>query len=888
MNAVAEARVAVSVVLLGPADAAREQLRQALVGFGADVTFEGEVRDGIRLAGKPAPEVLIVNLEPGVEDDLDALQDLLDNPATAVVFNEGEVSSQLTGWDLARWARHLAAKVLGVRDTLPPPPSGAERLPELTLLPEPGRPASPSQQQDHLRFDDYAEEALGHSGEVPASLRLELEPERSEVAAPDLGALDFDFSPIQAAEPAEAAATAPRPADEDHPDLLESMDLSTLFEQDMGEVTPDDMLLKLQQAMGLEPARADPARSAEPPAAAPSASEAATPVRADAVPMERADQDGLPPSGDAGGVAEIAGLNGEAGDAPLDFSWEPAPSAEAAADTEPAIVQLPAGDSAVLEFDFASVALESLPAEESSPGALPPDASLHQAERQMAEVGDLDAEAVLDPGFSFDPVAFDAEDDVRPARARAEPLDALELDAIESDADLAEFDFGAFDAAVESPRAAAGPQAPRYDAEDAALGGTLTLDAGVDDEEIARLAAALDEAPALPSAADLPPLEFDFARPAEIEPAPDDRIRSAALPSAPAPAPASATAARAEAPAPAAAAKQAKTGFGELSLQPLTDGFIDPGVVKAAEAPAKDFDFSHLTLSLEPIEADAPATPALDPDGVQVTTMRDGAWLRDIGEGPQPEPAATAEPSEAAGQEEAVVDLGAGELGYEFVGAVATPPPLPSPAAGVSGTAAAARAVAPLTQGISRVVVLCASIGGPDALRGFLAGIPAGFPALFLVVQHLENGYFERLAQQLQKASPLPVRVPMAGLSARDGEVLVVASGSRFQLAVDGQVELGEPVEASRYRPCIDDVLRDVADTFGPHAHAIIFSGMAADAVEGAVYLTRQGGEVWAQDPETCVVSSMVDGARSRGVVEFIGSPRELAEHCVRQIGANA
>jgi len=881
VNAVAEARVAVSVALLGPADAAREQLRQALVALGADVTFEGEVRDGIRLAGKPAPAVLIVNLEPGVEDDLDALQDLLDNPATAVVFNEGEVSSQLTGWDLARWARHLAAKVLGVRDTLPPPPSGAERLPELTLLPEPGRPASPSQQQDHLKFDDYAEEALGHSGAVPASLRLELEPERAEAAATDFGALDFDFSPIEAAEAVETAASEPPPAGEDQADLLESMDLSTLFEQDMGEVTPEDMLLKLQQAMGLEPTRAEPASSVEP-RAEPRASGAAIPVLADAAPLARADLDGPSAASDDAGIAEIAGVSAEAGDAPLDFSWEPAPSAEAAVDTELTIEQPPAGGAAVLEFDFSSAALESLPMEGPSPGSLPPDASSHRADQPMAESRERDAEAVLDAGFSFDPVAFDAEGDDRSTRAPAEPLGALELDAIESDADLAEFDFGAFDAAVETPSAAARPEGPRYDAEDAALGGTLTLDAGVDDEEIARMAAALDEAPSLPSAAELPPLEFDFARPAEVEPAPDDRIRNAAPPSAPAPAPA----ARAE--APAAAAKQAKTGFGELSLQPLTDGFIDPGVVKAAESPARDFDFSHLTLSLEPIEADVPAPSTLDPDGVQVATMRDGAWLRDIGEGPQPEPVATANPPEAAGQKEPVADSGPGELGYEFTGTVATPPPLPSPALGAGGKGPATRALTPLTQGISRVVVLCASIGGPDALRGFLAGIPAGFPALFLVVQHLENGYFERLAQQLQKASPLPVRVPMAGLAARDGEVLVVASGSRFQLAVDGQVELGEPIEASRYRPCIDDVLRDVADTFGPHAHAIIFSGMAADAVEGAVYLTRRGGEVWAQDPETCVVSSMVDGARSRGVVEFIGSPRELAEHCVRQIGANA
>jgi len=882
VNAVAEARVAVSVVLLGPADAAREQLRQALVGLGADVTFEGEVRDGIRLAGRPAPEVLIVNLEPGVEDDLDALQDLLDNPATAVVFNEGEVSSQLTGWDLARWARHLAAKVLGVRDTLPPPPSGAERLPELTLLPEPGRPVSPSQQQDHLKFDDYAEEALGHSGEVPASLRLELEPERSEVASPDFGALDFDFSPIQAAEPVETAASVAVPAGGEHTDLLESMDLSSLFEQDMGEVTPDDMLLKLQQAMGLEAPRAESARFAE--AAVPShASGSPAPSQPDAVQSEPVELVGSPPSLAVAGVSEITG---DADNAALDFNWEPNPTVEAPVDAEPAVVQPAVVDEAVLEFDFASASLESLPTADHRLGSLPLDASSLHAELRIAEAGDLDTGAVLDAGFSFDPVAFDAEDGDRSVHARAQPLDALELDGIESDEDLAEFDFGAFDAAAEAPSAGARPEAPRYDAEDAALGGTLTLDDGVDDEEIARLAAALDEAPALPSTAELPPLEFDFARPAGVEPALDDRMRSVTPPSAAAPAPA--PAARAEAPAPAVATNQARTGFGELSLQPLTDGFIDPGVVKAAEAPARDFDFSHLTLSLEPIESDAPAPSALDSDGVQVATMRDGAWLRDIGEGPQPEPAETSAAVDVAGPEQAVADSGPGELGYEFIGTVATPPPLPSPAPGVSGKGAAARAVAPLTHGISRVVVLCASIGGPDALRGFLAGIPAGFPALFLVVQHLENGYFERLAQQLQKASPLPVRVPMAGLSARDGEVLVVASGSRFQLAVDGQVELGEPIEASRYRPCIDDVLRDVADTFGPHAHAIIFSGMAADAVEGAVYLTRRGGEVWAQDPETCVVSSMVDGARGRGVVEFIGSPRELAEHCVRQIGANA
>nr|WP_246387585.1 chemotaxis protein CheB [Chiayiivirga flava] len=188
--------------------------------------------------------------------------------------------------------------------------------------------------------------------------------------------------------------------------------------------------------------------------------------------------------------------------------------------------------------------------------------------------------------------------------------------------------------------------------------------------------------------------------------------------------------------------------------------------------------------------------------------------------------------------------------------------------------------------GIPRVVVLGASIGGPDALRTFLAGIPPEFPALFLLVQHLENGYFERLAQQLQKATRLRVRALVPdGPFAATGEVLVVPANLRYTVERNGHIEAIAHDAPPHYTPCIDDVLRDAADRFGARTTAIIFSGMAGDAIEGAVYVTAKGGEVWVQDPASCVVSSMVDGARARGVVEYIGSPRELAERCVAQYG---
>ena len=82
-------------------------------------------------------------------------------------------------------------------------------------------------------------------------------------------------------------------------------------------------------------------------------------------------------------------------------------------------------------------------------------------------------------------------------------------------------------------------------------------------------------------------------------------------------------------------------------------------------------------------------------------------------------------------------------------------------------------------------------------------------------------------------------------------------------------------------------MLRDVADQFGDKAGAIIFSGMAQDAIEGSKYLKSKGGVIWAQDPDTCAISTMVDGVTQTGVVSFIGSPQELAAKMIADYGKN-
>lgn len=179
--------------------------------------------------------------------------------------------------------------------------------------------------------------------------------------------------------------------------------------------------------------------------------------------------------------------------------------------------------------------------------------------------------------------------------------------------------------------------------------------------------------------------------------------------------------------------------------------------------------------------------------------------------------------------------------------------------------------------GVQRVFVLGASIGGPEAVRVFLGALPAGFPVVFILAQHMGEEFVELMSAQLARSIALTVRTPTHGERVGNGEVLIVPTTHRLRIDDEGVITLALLTEKSAYTPSIDQVLRDVADQFGDKAGVIVFSGMAHDAVAGSQYLKSKGGVVWVQDPETCVISSMIDGVREAGVVDFLGSPQQLA-----------
>jgi two-component system chemotaxis response regulator CheB len=167
-------------------------------------------------------------------------------------------------------------------------------------------------------------------------------------------------------------------------------------------------------------------------------------------------------------------------------------------------------------------------------------------------------------------------------------------------------------------------------------------------------------------------------------------------------------------------------------------------------------------------------------------------------------------------------------------------------------------------------VVLAASTGGPAALQTVVSGLPAGFPAAVLVVQHIPRGFTRSLAERLDARSAIPVREARDGEPVAGGRVLVAPAGIHTKVARrEGGVAvvLDEEPRDALHRPSADVLMASAAETYGPLVLGVVLTGMGADGTEGLRAIRAKGGLTLAESEETCVIYGMPKAAIEAGVV---------------------
>jgi chemosensory pili system protein ChpB (putative protein-glutamate methylesterase) len=188
------------VMLLARPGLARDRVRAALSEVGAELVLEADpTQAGVDELATAGAQLVIVVLDTATEAALDRFDAVLLDPAVDVMYEEAELAANRSGWDAARWTRHLAAKLHGHGDVLPPGRMQAEPAP---IEPAPIEPVAASA---HPIADQRQEPHAGNASHVPGETAFDgFVTFASGEAAPPPEPIDFDAGNVPLAATSEA------------------------------------------------------------------------------------------------------------------------------------------------------------------------------------------------------------------------------------------------------------------------------------------------------------------------------------------------------------------------------------------------------------------------------------------------------------------------------------------------------------------------------------------------------------------------------------------------------------------------------------------------------------------------------------------------------------
>ena len=167
------------------------------------------------------------------------------------------------------------------------------------------------------------------------------------------------------------------------------------------------------------------------------------------------------------------------------------------------------------------------------------------------------------------------------------------------------------------------------------------------------------------------------------------------------------------------------------------------------------------------------------------------------------------------------------------------------------------------------VVGLGGSAGGIEALQAFFEAMPSDSGLAFAVVIHLSPEHESALSDVLQRTTSMPVVRVDTPVDVRPDTVYVIPPGKALRTADGRLTPVDFPDDRSR-RVAVDIFFRALADSHGPHAAAVVLSGLDSDGAIGIKRIKERGGLTIAQDPDQAAHGSMPRAAIATGVVDWV------------------
>lgn len=174
------------------------------------------------------------------------------------------------------------------------------------------------------------------------------------------------------------------------------------------------------------------------------------------------------------------------------------------------------------------------------------------------------------------------------------------------------------------------------------------------------------------------------------------------------------------------------------------------------------------------------------------------------------------------------------------------------------------------------VVAIGASAGGLEAITQLLQNLSPNTGMAYIYVQHLSPDHESILTLLLSRVTRMKVQDIDDMEKLEPDNVYVIPYNKEIEV-IDGHVKLTPRPKDKLINLSIDVLFSSLAETHKENVIGVVLSGAANDGTRGLKEIKLAGGITFAQD-DTAKFSSMPKSAIDAGIVDFILSPKEIAQ----------
>ncbi len=182
-----------------------------------------------------------------------------------------------------------------------------------------------------------------------------------------------------------------------------------------------------------------------------------------------------------------------------------------------------------------------------------------------------------------------------------------------------------------------------------------------------------------------------------------------------------------------------------------------------------------------------------------------------------------------------------------------------------------------------KAIIIGASTGGPSALRAILKQLPEQFPIPIIIVQRIPPGLFaESLAEALDEASPLKVRILKENDSINSNEAVLIPGGFNISFA-DNKITMIKGDDAEN-TPSISYTINQCISHFKEPLIFSILTGICLDndLIQAVQFIKEQKGYVLAQNPESCFIGDLPQTIIQAGLANDVVNLEKISQSLIQ------